>query len=428
VKRPWEKTLPFIFLAVVVLLAIQFYPTPKERRPGEIYLSTIPSGADIYMLQAGSIRGFNKKFLARSPGPLPVDIKERTRFTLTLELFGYHVEDLRIRQADLAAGPTIELRPKWGILSAMIYLARDYRYLLSALLLSFLFGLFEVRPQRRFQREQEELWRSGKLQPGLQLHEYQLVEKLGEGASGAVFRALKARSDPNRSFTLKVLLRDAGREPHELEETLNRELRTCAALGHPGIVDLHGWGVFRDYYYLVSEFVPGDTLDRVGRSSLADVCRWGIQITAALTYAHSQGVVHRDIKPANIIRTRDNQVKILDFGIAAQVGSAEESGAGSVGYMAPEQASGEVSAACDFYALGVTLYRLASASMPFQGEDLIQVLAAQAIGKYEPLDSLIDCPAEFLELIDGLLQKEPRDRPDAEQIQILLEASLRCLS
>lgn len=408
---------------VVGLLIGQFvYSRPKSLIEGQNYLHTVPSGAKIFMLQAGSVKGFNRKLLGRSPGPLPISAKERTRFTFNIELFGFESRRLYVKREDLVAGSTHELEPKWGPLSWLLYNVRDYAFLYLASLLGVAFWLFWVRPQRRKFEAQEALWQSGQLQVGMRFHEYRLRERLGKGAAGEVFRADKPGESSSEKYTVKIFHRLEGKEDKQLEAALAREFQNCSELSHPGIVYLLDWGVHRGYYYLVSEFIEGVPLDEVSTYGLEDVCRWGIQLVTALTYAHSQGVVHRDIKPANIIRTADNRVKILDFGIAAKTDSEEESGAGSIGYMAPEQASGVVSPASDFYSVGVTLYRLASGRMPFDGEDYFQILAAQAKGEFAPLASIVtDCPAKLDQVVRRLLVKDSEDRlTDLDEIRTLL--------
>lgn len=419
--------MPVVILVTLCLLAVQLVFTREDLKPGNLYLHTVPSGANIFMTQAGSIAGVNKKLLARSPGPLPVNVKERTRFTFSIELWGYQDKRVYVTREELTSGPTYRLDPKWPF-SRLLYHLRDYSFLWAAALFALSFWFFRVRPQKQSLKEQESLWESGALQIGMRFHEYRLLELLGEGAAGAVYRADKPDEESRESYTLKMFHR-GDKKDEEMEATLSREFQNCAALSHPHIVYLLDWGVHRGYYYLVSEFIEGAPLDEVSDCTLLDLCHWGRQLTGALAYAHSQGVVHRDIKPANIMRTTDNNVKVLDFGIAARRGE-EESGAGSIGYMAPEQAGGQVSPAGDFYSLGVTIYRLASGRMPFPGDDYFQVLAAQVTGKYEPLAELLPaCPKPLNELIDGLLQTDSELRlKEPEKIRLMLEEAAAILS
>jgi hypothetical protein len=425
VRRPWEKALPVVVLVALCLLAVQFVYSRQEQKAGYLYIHTLPSGARIFMTQAGSIQGVNKKLLARSPGPIPISIKERTRFTFNIELWGYEDKRVYVTRDEFAAGPSYTLDPKWGF-SGLLYHLRDYVFLWLAILLGPSFWLFWVRPQMRQKQAQEALWESDQLQTGMRFNEYRLLEKLGEGAAGAVYRADKPDEKSMESYTLKMFHRREGKQDEDVEAALSREFQNCAELSHPNIVYLLDWGIHRGYYYLVSEFVDGDPLDEASGFTLADICAWGQQLASALDYAHSQGVVHRDIKPANIMRTSDNRVKILDFGIAARSDSEEESGAGSIGYMAPEQASGTVSPAGDFYSLGVTVYRLASGEMPFQGDDYFQVLASQAAGQYKPITEVVsNCPESLGELLDGLLIKEPEQRlVDVDKIRLLFEEAV----
>lgn len=425
-SRPWEKKLPFVALVIVGLLVAQVLSLRREEKPGLIYLHTVPSGAKVFFLQAGSAAGFHRKLIGRSPGPLPISLKERRRFTFNLELFGFRNEEALVSREQLADGPVIKLTPRWGLASFIPYHVRDYLYFWLAVLFGASFWLQTVRPRQKERRAQAALWKQGGLRPGMRFHEYRLLEKLGEGAAGAVFRADKPEETTQESYSLKFFHRGDGKQDDELRESLNREFKNCAELTHPNIVYLLDWGVFEGFYYLVSEYVEGKPLDHEPVYSLHDICLWAHQLVNALDYAHSQGIVHRDIKPANIMKTVDNRVKILDFGIAARSDIEEERGAGSIGFMAPEQASGKASAASDLYSLGATLYRLASGRMPFPGEDYFQILAAQAMGKYVPLWELLDnCPQVFTELVDGLLQKEPEERlTDPARIRELLDSAL----
>jgi len=418
---------PLVVLFVLGFLASHYFcnRTPATE-PGRFYLRTQPSGANVYMLQAGSVSGVNKKFLGRSPGPFPISLKERTRFTFIVELFGFEEEELLVKKEELSTGTVYPLTSRWGGLGHLLYFLRDNVFLLIAILAPIAFWLLRIRPQIRSSRAQEALWTTGRLEVGMMFHQYRLLELLGEGAAGAVYKADRPGEKNDGYCTLKIFHRkETGETEHQIS-ALKREFQNSAELSHPNIVYLLDWGIHRGYYYLVSEFIDGVPLDKATGYTLTDVCRWGVQLAAALGHAHSQGVVHRDIKPANVLLTGDNRVKVLDFGIAARIESSSEHGAGSIGYMAPEQAGGTVAPASDFYSLGVTLYRLATGEMPFQGDDYFQILAAQGLGNYKPLrDYLPQCPIELQEAVDQLLKKEPSERlTDPARIRSLLEKAV----
>lgn len=403
-------------------MAAHYWYSRSSESNGGLYIHTIPSGAGIFMPQAGSVAGMNNKLLAYSPGPLPISIEERSRFNFNLVLFGYQDLQVYLTRDELRAGPTLELTPRWGIFSKLLYHLRDYGLLWLVGIVWSVFWLVRVRPQQKAKLQQEALWVTGQLEVGMEFHQYRLLQLLGEGAAGAVYKADKPGHKSDGFYTLKVFHRQEGASDDKQEEALKKEFQNAAALTHPGIVYLLDWGVLRGYYYLVSEYVEGAPLNEIEDYTLYDVCLWGAQIAAALDYAHSCGVVHRDIKPANVLLDRGRRCKIVDFGIAARMDGTAEGGAGTIGYMAPEQAGGKVNPASDFYSLGVTLYRLASLRMPFQGDDPFQILAAQGLEQYQPLAELVPhCPKEFETVVDQMLRKEPSERlTDVVEIQDLL--------
>ena len=217
------------------------------------------------------------------------------------------------------------------------------------------------------------------LPAGSRLGRYQIVELLGAGGMGMVYRAHDERLQ--RDVAIKVL------PPSVLtDETARRRFRkealALAKVSHPNIAAVYDVGEEGDTAYLVMECVPGESLaarHQRGAMPLADVLRFGIQIADALAEAHEHGVVHRDLKPANVMITPRSQVKVLDFGLAKLLAprdgesttlSRTELGApaGTPLYMSPEQAFGEaVDGRTDLWSLGVVLYELLAGRAPFEG-------------------------------------------------------------
>jgi serine/threonine-protein kinase len=253
---------------------------------------------------------------------------------------------------------------------------------------------------------------------------YEIVDELGHGAMGSVFRA----KDPamGRIVALKTILTAnlAGDQSGEFRQRFYREARAAGALAHPGIVPVFDVGEFEGMPYLVMEYVNGQTLAasmKTGeRLSLDRVCEIGQQIADALGYAHRNGVIHRDIKPANILMTSraaygDERPKITDFGVAKlTAGEITTTGQllGTPAFMPPEQFTGApIDGRTDLFSLGVILYWMVTGEQPFPGETMTAV--SYKIVHTEPIPPAKlnpAIPAALDAVILKCLAKSPADR------------------
>ena len=251
---------------------------------------------------------------------------------------------------------------------------------------------------------------------------------------GVVYKAQDTRL--GRSVALKFLPREYARDPQRLER-FRREARTASALNHPHICTIYDIDEHEGQPFLVMELIEGQTLRRLAarRPSLPELVHLVGQVAKALAAAHAAGIVHRDIKPENLMVRDDGYAKVVDFGLARLIpahGTPSEATAaavtdpgtvlGTVRYMSPEQARAEpAGSASDLFSLGIVLYELATGQHPFPADSQLGTL--HAILSQPPLrPSLLnpEIPAPLEALILQMLEKEPRLRPTAAEVDAAL--------
>jgi serine/threonine-protein kinase len=249
---------------------------------------------------------------------------------------------------------------------------------------------------------------------------YELHRRVGRGGMAEVYLARDRLLD--RLVAIKILFPEFATDPSFVAR-FRREAQAAANLNHPNIVGVYDWGKERGTYYIVMEFVDGQTVSEILRNEgpIEPKRAAGIaaDVAAALGFAHRKGVVHRDVKPGNVLITKAGEVKVADFGIArAMTASSEEnltqtgSVMGTATYFSPEQAQGKpVDARSDLYSLGVVLYEMASGKPPFSADSPVAIAYKHV---QEPIPSLSEqvpgIPRDYEAITLRALSKDPDDR------------------
>ncbi|HEX4825837.1 MAG TPA: protein kinase [Candidatus Polarisedimenticolaceae bacterium] len=286
------------------------------------------------------------------------------------------------------------------------------------------------------------------LSPGKDLSHYRLVERIGEGGMGVVWRATDTTL--GRDVAIKVLPAEFASDPERMAR-FEREARLLASLNHPGIAAVYGVGSAEGVRFLAMELVEGEDLaERLsqGPMPVVEALETARQIAEALEVAHEKGIIHRDLKPANVKLTPDGQVKVLDFGLAkATVAEGRGSGPtstptilptmtsagtamgmilGTAAYMSPEQARGKaVDRRADIWALGCVLYECLTGKRAFDGETASDTIAK--VLEREPSFAALPAatPARVRELLQRCLTKDPKLRlRDMGDARIVLDEAL----
>jgi len=267
---------------------------------------------------------------------------------------------------------------------------------------------------------------------GQTLLHYRILEKIGEGGMGAVYKAVDTHLD--RPVAVKVLPADKVADP-ERKSRFVQEAKAASALRHPNIVVIHDITSDRGQDFIVMELIEGKSLDElVGRKGLklGEALAFAVQIADGLAKAHAAGIVHRDLKPTNVMVTADGLVKILDFGLAKLTEEATGPGAGptltmgreerprteegyvvgTAAYMSPEQAEGKkVDARSDIFSFGAVLYEMLTGRRAFGRDSRIKTLAAVLNEEPKPASSVSEAvPPELERILARCLRKDPQRR------------------
>ena len=281
------------------------------------------------------------------------------------------------------------------------------------------------------------------LAAGTRLAHYEILEAIGKGGMGEVYRARDGKL--GRDVAIKVLPEEFAENEERLAR-FKREAKVLASLNHPNIASIYGLEQSGNIHYLVLELVPGETLaERISRGPipLEEALDIATQMAEALEEAHEQGIVHRDLKPANVKQTEDGKIKVLDYGLAKvfqeETPEADSSMSptltrdatrvgvilGTAAYMSPEQARGKsVDRRTDIWAFGAVLFEMLTGTKPFPGDDISQTLA-RVIDREPDWNAVPATVSPSLATyLRRCLQKDPRQRVQAiGDVRLALEGA-----
>ena len=256
----------------------------------------------------------------------------------------------------------------------------------------------------------------------------QILERVAQGGMGVVYKAKQLNL--GRTVAVKILSEELASDATFVRRFI-QEARSAAQLSHGNIVHINDVGEVQGIFYFVMEYVDGKNLKEIlkvhEKLDIARALEISIQVCHALRHAHNRGIIHRDIKPENIMITREGVVKLADLGLAKRVAAENSAGithAGSIlgtpFYMAPEQAKdfSSVDRRSDIYSLGVSLYKMVSGKVPFDGRSPIEVMIKAIDGKKVPLRELREgVPQDLEEVVDRMMHKLPEKRyQDVEEL------------
>jgi serine/threonine protein kinase len=252
---------------------------------------------------------------------------------------------------------------------------------------------------------------------GQQVGNFRIIEKLGEGGMGVVYKGVDV--DLDRAVAIKMLSPDLSRNP-DIVERFRTEARAQANLNHVNLATLYAFLVHDGNAFIAMEFVEGENFEQLirrrGPLPAEDAVPWFKQALLGVGAAHRMGIVHRDIKPTNLMLNRQGIVKVMDFGIAKVVGvrGTTRTGMqlGTPAYMSPEQIQGRaIDVRTDIYALGITLYQMLSGHVPFEEGSDFDIMRHQVSTPPPPMIDLHPyAPAQYQNVVTKAIAKSPEDR------------------
>jgi serine/threonine-protein kinase len=271
---------------------------------------------------------------------------------------------------------------------------------------------------------------------GLVVGRYVILDRLGSGSMGRVFKAHHLMMD--RVVALKIIAPEIVSNERVVAR-FQREMKLVGRLDHPNVVRAFDADQINRVLYIVMEYVAGESLAKRLRQGVippAELVGYAAQAALGLGHAHAQGIVHRDVKPSNLLLTEDRKVKVLDLGLGvlmeadehATFATADGIAVGTVDYMSPEQACGrDVDGRSDLYSLGCAIYHLMSGRLPFPGTSPIERLGMRLSGRPVPItEHLPDVPPSLAQIIDKLLAQRPQDRfQSGEEVADAFQSLLR---
>lgn len=246
---------------------------------------------------------------------------------------------------------------------------------------------------------------------------YRIIDKLGEGGMGKVYRAIDVMVE--REVAMKAVKSELASKPEALER-FRAEATLLAKLNHPAIAQLYTFFRDGDDFYMVMEYAPGQTLERLiqeqGAIPWAKALDIAARVLAGIGHAHRLNILHRDLKPANIIVSPTGEVKVTDFGIAQALGASRTTREGRIigtlEYIAPERVAGKpADARSDLYSMGIVLFEMLTGTLPFQSDSEFDLMLAQVQHPVpKPRDRIQGLPPEVEEIVLKALEKDPERR------------------